>query len=78
MDTGGSITTITKQEIGPTQKYNILLLGNLYMKNPIKNNLFITKSKARFPDKFDYTHTDYSQYGTKYLGTQKTLFTLQD
>ena len=48
------------------------------MKNPIKNNLFITKSKARFPDEFDYTHTDYSQYATKYLVTQKTLFTLQD
>ena len=30
------------------------------MKNAVKNNLFITKSKARFPDKFDYTHTDYS------------------
>ena len=30
------------------------------MKNLIKNNLFIDKSKARFPDKFDYTHTDYS------------------
>ena len=30
------------------------------MKNAVKNNLFITKSKARFQDKFDYTHTDYS------------------